>query len=60
MEDDDLEPRAKKPEPKILAKMSIEALSEYIAELEAEIARVRATIADREQARTEAESAFRT
>jgi uncharacterized small protein (DUF1192 family) len=39
-EDDDLEPRAKKPQPKNLDPMSIEDLRDYIGELKAEIARV--------------------
>jgi uncharacterized small protein (DUF1192 family) len=60
MEDDDLEPRASKVEPIVLAKMSIEALHEYIGELEAEIARAKAIIADKERARADAETAFRT
>ena len=40
MDLEDLEPRNRKPPPKNLDVMSIEALHEYIAELEAEIARV--------------------
>ncbi|MFQ5984854.1 MAG: DUF1192 domain-containing protein [Alphaproteobacteria bacterium] len=59
MELDDLEPRAPAPKPKDLESMSIEALHEYIAELEAEIARAREVIAAKEVARSSAESAFR-
>ncbi len=59
MEEDDLAPRAQKPEPKKLELMSIEALNEYIAELEAEIARARETIAEKEAARTGADAVFR-
>jgi uncharacterized small protein (DUF1192 family) len=59
MEPEDLEPRTKKPAPKNLEVMSIEALREYIAELEAEIARVSETIAFKEKARTGAETLFR-
>jgi uncharacterized small protein (DUF1192 family) len=39
--------------------MSIEALHEYVGELEAEIARVRETIAAKEKARVGAETLFR-
>ncbi len=51
------EPRAVKP--KDLEVMSIEALGEYIAELEAEIARVREAIAEKNNARLGAESVFK-
>lgn len=59
MEDPD-EPRDVKPKPKNLDVMSIEALGEYIAEMEAEIARVREAIANKEKARLGAESVFKT
>ncbi|MDP6428440.1 MAG: DUF1192 domain-containing protein [Rhodospirillales bacterium] len=59
MDTDDLEPVAKKAEIKNLEIMSIEALGEYIAELEDEIERVRAEIALKEKARAGAESVFR-
>ncbi len=59
MDTDDLEPKKKKPAPKNLEEMSIEALQEYIAEMEAEIARVRETIAGKEDARTGAEQFFK-
>jgi uncharacterized small protein (DUF1192 family) len=59
MEPEDLEPRTKKPAPKNLEVMSIEALYEYVAELETEIARVRETIAAKETARVGAETLFR-
>ena len=58
MEEDDLAPRAKKPGPKKLEMMSIEALHEYIAELEAEIARAGEMIAVKEAARASAEAVF--
>jgi len=59
MELDELEP-VKKPQPKKdLEVMSIEALGEYIEELEAEIARVRDAIAEKEKARLGAESVFK-
>lgn len=59
MNTDDLEPEQKKPEPKNLEEMSIEALEEYIAELEAEIARVREAIGGKEVARSGAEQFFK-
>jgi uncharacterized small protein (DUF1192 family) len=39
-EDDDLEPRTKKPQPRNLDPMSVEDLRDYVDELKAEIARV--------------------
>ena len=59
MDTDDLEPEKKKPKLKDLEEMSIEALQEYIAEMEAEIARVREAIAGKEDARTGAEVFFK-
>jgi len=59
MDLDDLEPRDKKPEPKNLDVMSIEALDEYIAELETEIARIRQAIAAKKEARAGANSVFK-
>ncbi len=59
MDTDDLEPRKPKPAPKNLDEMSIEALSEYISEMEAEIARVREAIAAKDKAREGAESFFK-
>jgi len=59
MDLDDLEPRNKKPEPRNLDVMSIEALDEYIAELEAEIARIRQAIAAKKDARAGANSVFK-
>lgn len=58
MEDPE-EPRDVKPKPKDLEVMSIEALGEYIAELEAEIARAREVIADKSTARQDAETVFK-
>ena len=60
MDLDDLEPRNKKPPPKNLDEMSIEALNDYIAELEGEIARVRGAISAKEAARAGAEAVFKT
>ncbi|MDP6774170.1 MAG: DUF1192 family protein [Rhodospirillales bacterium] len=59
MDTDDLEPVKKKPAPKKLEEMSLEALGDYIAELEAEITRAREAIALKEEARQGAESVFK-
>lgn len=59
MEDADLEPRHAKPKPKDLDILSIEALNDYIAELEAEIARARAAIDAKTSHRSAAESVFK-
>ena len=59
MEEDDLEPRTLRPKPLDLDTLSIEALNDYIAELEGEIERVRAAIAAKESWRGEAESFFK-
>ena len=45
--------------PRSLAALSIEALGDYISELEAEIIRVREAVAEKESARGEADSVFR-
>ena len=59
LEDEDLQPRTVKPKPKDLEPLSIEALENYIAELEAEIARVRAVIDAKRSHRSGAEALFR-
>ena len=59
LDTDDLEPIVLEAKPKNLEIMSIEALGEYIAELEAEIERARAEIALKNTARDGAESVFR-
>ncbi len=59
MDADDLEPRPRKPAPRNLDDLSIEALKDYIAELEAEIARARAAIGAKQSARHGAESFFK-
>lgn len=59
MDADDLEPQKKAKPKKDLEVMSIEALQEYIEELEAEISRVRDSIASKEDARASAESVFK-
>lgn len=58
-DDDDNEPRHKPKTLKDLDVMSIEALADYIGDLEAEIARARAKIADKEKARLGAQSFFK-
>lgn len=59
MDADDLEPRKAKPQAVNLETMSIEALEDYIRDLEAEIGRARETIAVKRQARSAAASVFR-
>jgi uncharacterized small protein (DUF1192 family) len=56
---DDLEPQKKKPVLKNLEELSIEALHEYIAEMETEIDRVREAIKTKEAARQGAEAFFK-
>ncbi|MEC8174201.1 MAG: DUF1192 domain-containing protein [Pseudomonadota bacterium] len=57
-EDDDL-PRALRPKPTDLDVMGIEELNEYIAELEAEIERVKSAIVKKEQQRIAASAVFK-
>jgi uncharacterized small protein (DUF1192 family) len=59
MDAEDLEPKKRKPAPRNLDEMSIEALHEYIAELEAEIERARQSVGAKERARMGAEEIFR-
>jgi uncharacterized small protein (DUF1192 family) len=59
MDERDLEPLTKKPDIKNLEVLSIEALEEYIAELQLEIARARQEIERKSSARSAAESVFR-
>lgn len=59
MDTDDLEPQKKQAAKKDLDVMSIEALGEYIEELEAEIERARAAIKGKEAARVGAEAFFK-
>ncbi len=61
VDDDDLTPRHKTLEPEALEVMSIEALNDYAAELEAVIARAGAVIGAKEAARDPADpvSVFR-
>jgi uncharacterized small protein (DUF1192 family) len=57
MDIEDFEPRQKKPKPKDLSAISVGDLEEYIAMLEAEIARVREEIA-RKSSHKDAASKF--
>ncbi len=60
MDDDEaLAPKTPGLAPRDLEAMSIAALGEYIAELEAEIARVKAMIDKKESARAAADGVFR-
>ncbi|KJS43421.1 MAG: hypothetical protein VR70_02680 [Rhodospirillaceae bacterium BRH_c57] len=59
MDWDDLDPKTKKPKLRDLETMSVEALNDYIADMEAEIARVRAAIDAKGSARSAAESFFK-
>lgn len=57
---DDLEPIRVIPDKPVLDEMSIEALNDYIAELESEVARVRRAIELKVAARGDADSVFKT
>ncbi len=59
MDVDDLEPGKVMAAPKNLEEMSIEALKDYIATLEAEIARAGEVIAAKEEARAGAHAVFK-
>jgi len=59
MDTDDLQPPVRKPGLKDLEVMSIEALHDYIAELEVEISRARAMIESKHSARDGAEKFFK-
>lgn len=58
-DDEDLVPRNQPRKPKDLSLMGIAELEEYIAGLDAEIARARAEIAAKQQQRTGAEALFK-
>jgi uncharacterized small protein (DUF1192 family) len=59
MDEEDLLPLRKKPQPKNLAPMAIAELEEYIAGLEAEIERARDEIARKRSQKTGAEALFK-
>lgn len=59
---DDLDDKPRKPkgfEPRVLDRLSIEELADYIAELRAEIARTEADIAKKQAVRQGAEAFFK-
>ncbi|MBC8270194.1 MAG: DUF1192 domain-containing protein [Rhodospirillaceae bacterium] len=60
MVSDDLEPITVQPDRKNLEILSIEALHEYIRELQMEITRAESAISDKESARESADSFFKT
>ena len=59
MDDSELEPRSKPAQPKVLTTLGIEELENYIADLEAEIARVRVEITAKLGQRRGAEALFK-
>lgn len=59
MDDEDLEPRRKKPPLRDLAPLAIAELEDYIGELKAEIARVEGEIQAKRKQRGGAESLFK-
>jgi uncharacterized small protein (DUF1192 family) len=59
MEPEDLEPRKKAPAPRELDSLSIEELNNYMAELQAEIDRVKAKVAAKQAHLTGAASLFK-
>lgn len=59
MDDDDLDPKTKRAKLKNLEVLSVEALQEYIAELQTEIKRVETEIEKKQSWRSEAESFFK-
>jgi len=59
MDENDLEPQKRKPDVKNLEVLSLDALEEYIGELEAEIERTRGEIKRKKSAQLAAESIFR-
>lgn len=59
MDTDDLEPRPTVSSPPNLDRMSVYELQDYIADLEAEIARVQVMIAAKQDHRSSAESVFK-
>jgi uncharacterized small protein (DUF1192 family) len=59
MDLDELEPRKKKAAPKDLDAMGVEQLEEYLAEVEAEGARVRAKIAEKKDYLAGAQAFFK-
>ena len=59
MDEEELEPRRKRPQPKDLSLMGVAELEAYIAELEAEITRVQVEITAKRGQRRGAEALFK-
>lgn len=59
MEEQDFEPRHKKPQKRDLTPFSVAELQDYVAQLEAEAARARAMIAEKEKGLAGAETLFK-
>lgn len=59
MDEEELEPRRRKPQPRDLSLLGVAELEAYVAELEAEIGRARAEIATKLGRRQGAEALFR-
>ena len=59
MDIEELEPRKKKPEPKNLEALGVEELEEYQAELETEVARVKAELEDKKSYLAGAQAFFK-
>ena len=59
MDEEDLLPQRQKPKPKDLTLLGVAELEEYIAGMEAEIARARAEIAAKQKQRSGAEALFK-
>ena len=59
MDEEDLLPQRQKPKPRDLSLLGIAELEEYIADMESEIARVRAEITEKRKHRGGAEALFK-
>ena len=59
MDESELEPRRKKPQPRDLTPIAIAELEEYIVELQGEIERVRGEIERKRRQRTGADALFK-
>jgi uncharacterized small protein (DUF1192 family) len=59
MDFDELEPRAKPAKPRDLSSYSVEEMKEYIARMQAEIARVEAALAAKQSYRSSADAFFK-
>ena len=59
MRDDDLDPKTKKPKPRVLDNMSVPELKEYIQQLHDEIARVEADMQKKEKHKAAMDALFK-